>query len=129
MHLIIEKDLLLVAQINALVLCLRVLIRVIQNVVESAGFLATQCRDENHLGNLQCVQEFEEMQVLCFFVLDGGIDIFLELVNDLETLVEAGGGADDAAVCPHHVLEHFLALAPVGGLREADRFFLLLRNA
>ena len=61
----IEKDLFLVAQVNALVLRLRVLIGVIEDVVKPARFLATEGGDEDHLGNLECVQEFKEVQVFC----------------------------------------------------------------
>ena len=125
----IEKDLFLVAQVNALVLRLWILIRVIEDVVKSTRFLAAEGGYENHLGNLECVQEFQEMQVFGFFVLNGRIDIFLELFDDLETLVEACNGAYDTAVCPHHVLEHLLALFPEGRLCKADRFLLGLGNA
>ena len=69
------------------------------------------------------------MQILRFFVLNGRINVLLEFVDDLEALVETCDGAHDAAVRPHHILELFLALAPVGGFREADAFFLGFGNA
>ena len=64
------------------------------------------------------------MQVFSFFVLDSGSNVSFEAFDDLEALVETCNGTDDAAVGPHHVLEHLLAFAPVSGLGKADGFFL-----
>ena len=103
---------------------LRVQIRIIQNVVESARFLAVECCNQNHLRYLQCIQEFNEVQVFGFLVLDGGIDIFFKFFDNLEPLIEPGNRAHDSAMRPHHVLQNLLALAPVGGLGERNLFFL-----
>ena len=72
--------------------------RVVENVVEPAGFLAVQGRYENHLGNLEGVLELDEVDVLRFLVLDGRGDVGFEFFDDLESLVQAGRGAHDAAV-------------------------------
>ena len=112
-----------------MVLRLGVQIRVVENVVQSARFLAAERRGEDHLGNLQRVQELDEVEVLGFLVLDGGLDVLFQVLDNLEPLIEASDRAHDSAVRPHHVLQHGAALFPEGGLREGDAFLLAcLRN-
>ena len=69
------------------------------------------------------------MEVLGFLVLDGGLDVLFQVLDNLEPLIEASDRAHDSAVRPHHVLQHGAALFPEGGLREGDAFLLAcLRN-
>lgn len=55
--------------------------------MEAAGFLATERCDENHLGDLQGILEFQEVDVFRFLVLDGRVEVRFKALDDFESLV------------------------------------------